>query len=311
MTKTTPPKDAFRMPNSLVQGFVTPTSALVNKLTACETVTTAGVISLIPTSDPTAEVRTSIAEILSILEVSKDVSQAVYREWRRKDGSTGRKTYKGRRCSPAATERVREALLRLFDQQVCIVKPATEKTPRTERLVHVLDSFGFAYEKSGQKVDLLSPPAGYEVVDVSTDGRRLRRLRRKGGPDGKFEKATGVVFRLNRELAIELSGAKGTIKFTLFSRKLFGLLRRYMKQPSAIRLIFLILRQVSAEFQRPLDSQLSALGWDMSHPTRSIGKCEKTLGELQELGIVESFKVDPVKDRLWVRQNKRWYLKFD
>lgn len=301
--------DSFRVPNSIVQGLTTTTTEGLNKLKAFQMVVLLGMLTKVSSKSPGKEVRVTVTEVLKIVDVSRKIACAVDRKWQTKDGDSRQRSYASERFSPAHVERVHEALLMLHGQTVVVRGRSSGKSERTDHVVHILDSFGYVYEQNGEDVDLDSLPPDREKVNVGSDKRPVYRSRKRTAGVKRFDRTKGVVFRLNSELANELCKKKGTIGFSLFANKVFQVFQRFMKKPTAIRLIVLILRQVEPTFTRRLDSQLTGLGWDMSHPSRAVTECEATLHELKELGLVVSYQVDKAEDLLQVHQDKEWYKK--
>src|ERR1700757_2105515 len=102
---------SFRMPNSIVQGLTTSTATGLNRLTAFQMVTLLGLLTRGSPKRPREEVRTTISEILEIIEVSKQVELAVNREWQTASGENKQRTYKTHRFSPTHMKMIHEALL--------------------------------------------------------------------------------------------------------------------------------------------------------------------------------------------------------
>jgi hypothetical protein len=119
------------------------------------------------------------------------------------------------------------------------------------------------------------------------------------------------LFRLNTELADELTRAKGTIGFTLLARHTFKVFREFSHNPSAIRLIVLILRQTNAAFTRPLTKLLEDEGWDVEHRARAVGQLRQTLERLQALDMVQAFEIDLDHDQVRITRNPEWYTEGD
>jgi hypothetical protein len=132
-------------------------------------------------------------------------------------------------------------------------------------------------------------------------------LRRQTENGGRFDRPTGITFRLNTELANELSGKSGTVRFTLIARKVFSLFKRYMKRPAMIRLIMLVLRQTGPDFQRNLQQLIIDLGFDTTHPARAVEDLGRALGELQQLRLVSNVTVDTDTNKLAVVRNPDWH----
>ena len=305
VTSTT---DSFRVPNSIVQGLTTPTATDLNSLSAFQMVTLFGLLSKVSQKDPRREVRMTVSEILRIIEVGEIVDHAVTRGWETIKGEKRQRTYSGRRFSPAHMQRIQEALLVLHDKKVVIRRKHKRWTGVSNCIVHVLDSFGYVYERNGEALDFDDLPPGSEKVNVGTEDRPVFRVRKLAGEQKQFERPSGVLFRLNTELADELNKkGKGTIGYTLFARKVFGLLQKHMRKPAAIRLIILILRQTGQEFTRNFSTAIEGLGWATTHPGRAAAECEKTLSSLQAEGLVTSFELDRVSGKLRIEINREWY----
>ena len=81
MVKQAAPSGSFRVPNSIVQGLTTSTDADLNRLTSFEMVTLLGLMTKVPANRPAGEVRTTVSEILRIIEVGRQVEHSVEREF--------------------------------------------------------------------------------------------------------------------------------------------------------------------------------------------------------------------------------------
>ena len=310
MAATTPtaPRGSFRMPNSIVQGLTTSTPADLNRLTAFQMATLFGLMAHVAPKQPQKEVQLKVGDILEIIRVGKTVGQAVDRSWTNRDGTERRERYRCRRYSPRHLEQVHEALLALHGQTVAIRTRDPGPGGRVkDRIVHVLDSFGYCYEVGGRPVDLDELPAGREKVNIGAAERPVYRIRRATPDGGRFDRPAGILFRLNTELAHELRGRRDTISFTLFAHRVFDLFREFATSPAAIRLLVLILRQTGGEFHRVLGRLIEDLGWDATHPARAIGQLTATLGRLVDSQVVTDFAVDPEADRLSITRNRDWH----
>jgi hypothetical protein len=298
----------FRVPNSLVQGLTTNTTEGLNRLTAFATVTLLGLLTRVSSRHPHREVTVQVSDILDILQVSKSVAHAVERAWTTRDGRTRRQRYRARRFSPRHLVQVHEALLTLHGQRV-LVRHQDPRSGRkvTERIVHVLDSFGYLYEIDGRALDVDDLPPGREKINVGPEDRPVWRVRRRTPRGETFDRPRGILFRLNAELAGELGKRHGTIGFTLFAHRVFGVFREFMKSPAAIRLVILVLRQTNREFSRRLLPVIDDLGWDVSHPTRAVEQLRAVLERMRALHIVEGFTLDDRADRMAVVVNRDWY----
>lgn len=300
--------ESFRVPNSIVQGLTTTTTAELNKMSAFEMVTLLGLLAMVNQARPEKEVRTSVSKILKIIEVSKLVSHAVEHNW-----ETETKEIKGLnhyypRFSPAHVKQINQALLALHQKSVVIQRRDPKTGNRIENRVHILDMFGYSYAYGGKPLDLDNLPPGSDRVNVGYKDRPVWRIRKRT-PDGdRYDRATGIIFRLNTELAGELNKNRGTIGFTLLARKVFGILRSNMANPATIRLIILVMRQTGSSFARALGRTLKDLGWDPTHPGRATNQLKKALHCLKETSIVGDFEVDPETDRLRIDVNRSWYL---
>jgi len=298
--KTTPPHSSFLAPNSIMQGLVTTTEASLNKLDSFDMVTLLGLLALVDPQRPEAEACAKVSDILGVIEVGKAVAHAVDREWTTEAGEQRSKTYTARRFSPRHREMIDTTLRRLHDQKV-VIRRQHAKTKRKEyRTVHLLDMYGYQYREDGRPLDVDDLPPGQKRVNVGSEERPVWKL--------PCKRPTGILFRFNKELARELAGAKGTIRFTIVARKIFPVLREFVKSPNRIRLLLLIVRQTSPTFKRRLRQAVGDLGWDLSHATRAMSEVSTTLERFKSLGIVVDFTVDEPGDRLEVTVNKQWHL---
>jgi hypothetical protein len=310
MTNAMPkmPRGSFRVPNSIVQGLTTATPADLNRLTAFQTITLFGLMAHVPPKHPEKEVQIKVHDILEIIRVSRNVTHAIDRQWTTSDGEEHRRRYKASRYSPKHLQKVHAALLTLYEQSVSI-HHTDRRTGRTlkDRLVHILDSFGYCYELAGQALDVDDLPPDRERVNITTDDRPVWRVRRRAESGSYFERPTAVHFRINGELAQEIRRCKGTIGFTLFAQRVFGLFREFVTSPPAVRLLVLTLRQTEGEFRRVLSRLLTDLGWDETHPTRAFAQLTGVLERLRDLGIVTTFGIDREADRVVVTINREWF----
>jgi hypothetical protein len=307
-TPTTPPPDSFRVPNSVIQGLTTNTSSDLNRLSAFQMVTLLGLLTRVTPKAPQKEVTMRLSEILEIIEVGKQVAHAVDREWETAAGARIKRRYKCHRFSPTHLQQVHEALLALYDTSVAIQRWDKKQQHRLDdRQVHVLDMFGYTYQRDGKMLDLDNLPPDSRRVNVNSDERPVWRVCRQREDGDRYDRPSGIVFRLNTELANELARKQGTVGFTIIARKVFGLLKRYMRQPAVIRLIVLILRQTGNEFSRNLKQVLGNLGFDTTHPARAIQDLKQALAQLQRLRLVTDYTVDVDADTLVVVRNSDWH----
>jgi hypothetical protein len=306
-TPQTPARDSFRVPNSVIQDLTTNTASDLNGPSAFPLVTLLGLLTAVAPKAPHKEVRMRLSQILEIIAVSKQVALAVDREWKTADGVTRKNQYRSRRFSPKHLQQVHGALLTLFQASVCVQRWDKEKLQRLDRQVHILDMFGYVYEHGGKALDLDDLPPDREKINVGSDERPVWRVRRQTHKGGRFDRPTAIMFRLNAELANELSGRSDTVKFTIIARKVFTLFRQYMNQPTVIRLVMLVLRQTAPDFRRNLRQLITDLGFDVTHPVRAMGDLRQALTELQQHRLVTDFTVDSDNDMLAVSRNPDWH----
>jgi hypothetical protein len=254
---------------------------------------------------PHREVRLRLRDILEIIRVGKGATLAVDRTWETRGGVRRHRRYAARRYSPKHMEQVHDALLALYDQSVVIRQRDGGARPGVkERIVHVLDCFGYVYQLGGHAVDVDDLPPDRVKVNVGTGERPVWRIRRRSTAGDRYERPIGVLYRINAELARELSNHKGTLGFTVFAHRVFDLFRVFMKAPAAMRLLILVLRQTGDDFTRILGQLLDDLGWDRTHPTRAIHQLKEVLERLRADEIVADFVVDPAADRVMVTMNR-------
>jgi hypothetical protein len=295
------------VPNSVIQGLTTTTPAELNRLPAFTMTALLGLFTLVDPKHPAQEVRARPSDILEIVEVGKSVAHAVDREWVTAAGEPRRKRYRARRYSPRSLQMVHAALLALHDQTVVVQRWDPRRGVKLDdRVVHLLDMYGYSYEEGGTAVDVDDLPPGRVKVNVGSPERPVWRVRRRTPQGERFERPSGILFRLNTELANELVAARGSIAFTIIARRVFGLLRRFRKEPAAIRLILLVLRQTAATFRRPLAKLRTDLGWDPEHQARAHGQLEEVLTTLRALGVVRSFVLDQERSLVEVTRNQDW-----
>jgi hypothetical protein len=311
MPKTSRTRNSFRVPNSVIQGITTSmmtetddTTGL-SHLTAVQMVTLFGMLTLVSAKRPMDEVRTTESELLNILEVSRRVGHVVDRQWETTSGVTKRKRYAARRRSPKHFQLIHQALLALHQTSVIIRRK--DRRQWTDRVVHVLDSFGYVYERGGKVLDLHNLPQGKEKINIGTDDRPVWRIVQNTDCE-RADRPSGILFRLNTELANEMKGERGTIGYTLIARKVFPLFKTYMKTPAAIRLIILILRQRKPVFSRLLRKTFDELGFDNTHPQRGVEHLTSVLTRLKMEGLINTFEIGDLEDgRLVIDVNRNWY----
>lgn len=292
------PEGSFRVPNSIIQGLTTTTSADLHRLPAFSITTLLGLLTLVDPKKPDAEVCARPSDILEIIEVGKQVANAVDRSWMTTDGQERSARYQTTRYSPKHRQQVHEALLRLHNQSVVVQRYDPRlHTKRDDRTVHLLDMFGYSYEQDGRPVDVDDPPPGRRKVNAGTVDRPVWRLRRCTSAGEQEERPTGILFRLNTELAAELVKAKGSIGFTLLARRVFGVLRELHQDPGAIRLLLLVLRQTDERFGRRLHTLLDDLGWHREHPARGKAHLEEVLQKFQSMGVVRNYIIAVSQDK--------------
>lgn len=305
-TTSARPTPSFRVSNSLIQNFTTSAPSGLNRLPALDMLVLLGLVRLVDQKAPEREVHTTPTEVLEILEVSRNVAHVVTRERSLDDGTTQEKTYTESRFSPAKRVRLDEALLSLFHRTVEVTRCNRKAHTREKRLVHVLDSFGYSYFDRGRAVDLddVAPPR--RKVNVGSEDRPVYRLVRQDAGGERRERAAGVFFRLNAELAAEIRNEKNTIGFTLLAGRVFQLLRRFHRRPLAIRLFLLVERQTGEVTTRSLSQVLTDVGGD-SHDRRAVlDELQRSLAEFRDLGVVKSYVVDVPEDLLRFEKDDLW-----
>jgi hypothetical protein len=239
--------------------------------------------------------------------VGRQVAHAVDREWKNRDGTTQRRRYKGKRFSPRKMEHIQMALLELHNQTVMVQRPAAAGGGRDDLCVHVLDMFGYRYRQAGRDIDFDNLPEGMCKINIGPAERPVWRLRRSGDEVDREERASGIIFRLNQELARELQNEKGTICSTIIAHKVFGVLREFSRQPAAMRLLLLVLRQTNEQFTRQLKNMLEELGFEPGHPARAVEQLRCTLDRLRSLEVVDYSCINLEEDRLVVVRNLDWH----
>lgn len=305
--KAQPSSTSFRVPNSIVQGITTSTDTQLNRMTAVETVTLMALLSFVASDTPGKEVRVKRADVLAAVELYKACSNTFTRLWGKNTGETRRKRYRIARYSPAQTTAMQDALPVLAGLKVIIIRK--EKGQKSRRLYEepLFREFGYRYEIDGKALNVHILPSGYERENVGTTERPLWIVYIQT-PNGRQRlPSKAIYFKLNEKLADEVQGLKGSVKYTLFDRKVFALFRSISKDPKALRLLILILRQTNESFTRVLSQLLKDLGYDMSHKNRSIQTLRDTLYQLAQIGVVKRFQIDQETDRLFIDHNKDWY----
>lgn len=306
--KTNNPRGSFRMPNSIIQGLTTGTTTGLNRLTSVQMVTLFGLMAHISPRHPEREVKLKVRDILEISQVGRTVNHAVERRWTTQAGEERRKHYQATRHSPKQLQQAHAALLELHNQSVAIHTIDKRSGRRIkDHIVHILDSFGYCYQANGRQLDVDDLPVDRERLNIGTDDRPVWRVRRRTADGEQYERPSAVTFRLNRELAQEILGGKGTIRFTLFAQRVFGLFRHFMRSPAAIRLVVLTLRQTQPEFTRRLRQMLDDLGFDVEHPNRAIDQLKAALDRLKDDEIVTAYSIDAGMDRVTITVNRSWF----
>jgi hypothetical protein len=278
----------------------------MHRLSPFATTALLGLLTRVDPNHPWQEVCARPSDILEIIQVGRRVAHAVDRKWTNRDGMTQHRCYETKRFSPKKMAQIQKALLELHNQTVVIHRPAADGG-RDDLCVHVLDMFGYRYRHDGHDVDLDNLPAGMRRVNVGSAERPVWRLRRCGAWADQEERASGILFRLNHELARELQKGKGTICYTLIAHKVFGVLREFSRQPAAMRLLLLVLRQTNRQFTRQLRNMLEDLGFQPDHPGRAVEQLRCSLERLRGLEVVDDFHIDLEGDRLTVTRNLDWH----
>ncbi len=305
--KLQPSSTSFRVPNSIVQGLTTSTDMQLNRLTAVEIVTLIALVSFVASDAPDKEVKVKLADILAAMELYKACSNTFTRHWEENTGESRRNRYWNVRYSPAQTKAVQDALPVLAGLEVIIKRKEKGQKQWSSSRVPIFREFGYRFERDGKSLDVHHLPPGYERENVGTTERPLWVVYVQT-PDGKRRlPCKHIYFRLNDKLADEVQGRRGTLQSTLFDRQVFTLLRHISKDPKAIRLLILVLRQTGASFTRVLSSMLKDLGYDMSHKKRSIQILRDTLYRLVQVRVVNQFNISPETNRLFIDHNKDWY----
>jgi len=303
-------QEAFRVPNSLLQGLTTTSATSLNRLKPFPTTVLLGLLAQLDPKRPEREVRMSVSDILDIIEVAKTVDHVVDRSWETAKGDQRQKRYRAQRCSPAQRRQVNDALLQLHSHSVVIQRRRKAKKGRpaeTEvRVVHILDMFGYLYQHAGRDLDIHDLPGRMSKVNVGSDDRPVWRIRRHQAGEEVAERSSGVVFRLNKELAEEIAGGREGLGFTIVARRIFGLLKRERRSPSTVRLLLLVLRQRSRTFHRQLNKLIGDVGLDTSHPRRAAEGLRRSLEAIKQSGLITSYQIDPEKDRLHIDSNPDW-----
>jgi hypothetical protein len=301
-------REAFRVPNSILQGVTTTTTAQLNKLRAFPMTVLLGLLTLVDSKRPHQDVRAKVSDLLEIIEVGKMVAQVVDREWTTAEGDTRRKQYKANRYNPTHVRQVNDALLQLHGQTVAVHRKAKKGGANAEnRNVHILDMFGYSYGRNGRDVDVDDLPTDRRKVNVGTQERPVWRVRRRRGEAEVDERPSGVLFRLNRELAEEIAGGKQGISFTLVARRVFGVLRSIRHDPGAVRMVLLTIRQRNTVFTRRLRKLIADLSLGETHPQRAMERLKDTLEIMKQLGLIEEYEIDPEGDRIQIQRNPGWY----
>jgi hypothetical protein len=301
----TSPKAAFRVPNSIVQGLTTSTSSNLNRLSAREMTVLLGLFSLVNQNHPEHEVRTTVADVAEIIEVSRAIGQTIDREWNNKDGSSQSRSYSRNRRSPRCLQDIDAALRSLYERSVLVTRRGSGDDEFERVHGRILDSFGYVYAQGGRPLDIYDLPAGFEKIDVGGEKKSIYKVRRSDGSG--YLRPTAILFRIGAELIDEMNGEDGTIKFTLLARRMFSVLKSFSRNPPAIRVAILILRQTSGVLHRPLEKTMADLGWDLRHPKRAFPGLQAALEELRKAGLVASYHIDRQGDHLVAEKGTSWH----
>jgi hypothetical protein len=150
-------------------------------------------------------------------------------------------------------------------------------------------------------------PPGLTRVNIGTNDRPVWRVRRQTPGGDRDVPPIGILFRLNKELARELAGAPGTIRFTVVARRIFAVLRRLAHDPAVMRLLLLVLRQTDVTFIRRLEGVVEDLGWDPDHAARGRDQLGKALEKLRTEGVVVRYEINVECNRVRIERNRDWY----
>jgi hypothetical protein len=280
----------------------------LNRLSAFETATLLGMLSVVDPKHPQRQVRTTPSRMLEIIQVGRSVAHAVHREWINADGEACQRFYSTNRYSPKHMAMIQDALHRMFNRTVHIQRRDPKSNAALSDLsVHILDAFGYGYEQDGHPVDLYDLPPDTQKVNIASEERPIWRLLKHTDTGTRTCRAKYIYFRLNAEMARELRGERGTICSTQFARKIFSLFRRHMNSPAMLRLIILILRQTQASFTRHLRQLLVDLGFaDATHPQRATQHLRDALDTLICERVIAANHVDAVADRVEITIDTNW-----
>ena len=91
------------------------------------------------------------------------------------------------------------------------------------------------------------------------------------------------------------------------ARRIFSLLRDFVRSPAAVRLIMLVLRQTGESFSRVLSKLLVDLGMDSNHRQRAVAQLQSLLDQLTASGVIKEFTLNESNDRLAITLNSRWH----
>jgi hypothetical protein len=190
------------VPNSLVQGLTTRTRADLNGLPPFTMTTLLGLVSLVDPKHPEREVCARPADVLEVIGVGREVAHTVGRAWATRDGGRQVRRYQAKRHHPEQQRRIHKALLELHSCKVVVRGrgPAGDGQ-HAERVVHLLDAFGYTHEDSGRPVDVDDLPADRRKVNVGTRERPVWRVQRHTARGDEDVRPSGILFRLNTELA--------------------------------------------------------------------------------------------------------------
>lgn len=251
---------------------------------------TLALYSLLDPENPKGEVYTTYTDLLSVLQFTREVSNAV----------EGRETYP---TYPSdAYYMVEESLQRLFTVEVnwraeWAVR-LTDKTGRPTRgrpkkqiieyQGRILTAYGLVYPP-GVTPPSMQPAAKRENINrakTSTGEPPPPIWRNKEGP-----RPQGIVYQLSPQLVRGLTKEDPHIGATILPLRIFGLRNTFGRNPAATRLLVWVCRQTSRNLTRRLDTLADEMNMTGRQKSRNRDALLKAFAMLRDVGVVEGFTV--------------------
>lgn len=233
---------------------------------------TVALYSLLDQDNPTESVKTTMTELVEVLEFTKEASR-----------SLGYETFPS-----DAYEMVEGALHRLFTVEVNL-RGFWKGRGRSKQWVEyhgrILASFQYVYPEG-------MTPASSLPASKRRNVNRSRDLTDKAPPiyratDGP--RPVAIEYRFAPDMVEGLKGQR--IGATVFPMKVFALRPKIGRSPTATRLLFWVIRQASPVIVRKVDGLANELDLDTKRVKRTREDLKAAFAMLKDAGVIDAFEV--------------------